>query len=146
MHDRHAHNRGELANAESNLRALEEKLEHIQSLLRERKAERSELESRPQSLAATGDINKLMALKSHSISLDKTIAELVASEAECARRIESARRYLYTLYVRLERLRQEAATLTREASKLDHSRKISGEELTSLRRVKLQIEAIAGTE
>lgn len=128
------------------MRALEEKHEHIQSLLKERKAELGELEARPQLLEATGDINKLMALKSHSIALDKTIAELVASEAECAQRIESARRYLYTLYVRLERLRQEAATLTREASKLDHSQKISVEELTSLRRVKLQIEAIAGAE
>jgi chromosome segregation ATPase len=146
MHDRNAHNRGELANAESTLRALEEKLAHIQSLLKERKAELGELDARPQSLAATGDINKLMTLKSHSITLDKTIAELTASEAECAQRIGSARRYLYTLYVRLERLRQEAATLTREASKLDQSQNISAEELTSLRRVKLQIEAIAGAE
>jgi chromosome segregation ATPase len=146
MHDRNANNRGELANAESTLRALEEKLAHIQSSLRERKAELSEIEDRPHLLAATGDINKLMTLKSHSIGLDKTIADLIAAEAECARRIESARRYLYTLYVRLERLRQEAATLTREASNLDQSQKIQSEELTSLRRVKLQIEAIAGAE
>lgn len=146
MYDKNSHNKGELAKAESTLRALEEKLEHIQSMLAERKAELSELESRPQSLAATGDINKLMTLKSHSIALDKTIAELSASEAECAQRIESARRYLYTLYVRLERLRQEAATLTRAASNLDQSRKVSIEELTTLRRVKLQIEAIAGAE
>jgi chromosome segregation ATPase len=146
MQDRNAHNRGELANAESALRALEEKHEHIQSMLAERKAEQRELEGRPQSLEATGDINKLMKLKSQSIALDKIIAELSASEAECAQRIESARRYLYTLYVRLERLRQEAATLTREASKLDQSQKIPVEELTSLRRVKLQIEAIAGVE
>jgi uncharacterized coiled-coil protein SlyX len=146
MQDRNAHNRGELAKAESTLRALEEKLEHIQSMLAERKAEQGELEGRPQSLEATGDINKLMKLKSQSIALDKTISELSASEAECAGRIESARRYLYTLYVRLERLRQEAATLTRDASKLEQSQQIPVEELTTLRRVKLQIEAITGVE
>ncbi|HEX8186254.1 MAG TPA: hypothetical protein VF747_15930 [Blastocatellia bacterium] len=133
-----------MAKAESTLRALEEKLQHIRSVLAERRAERSDIESRPQSLNATGDINKLMTLKSHSIALDKAIAELVASEAECAQRIESSRRYLYTLYVRLERLRQEAATLTREASKPGQSQNISAEDMTALRRVKLQIQAIEG--
>jgi uncharacterized coiled-coil protein SlyX len=144
MQDRNAHSRSELAKAESTLRALEEKLQHIRSVLAERRAERSDIESRPQSLNATGDINKLMTLKSHSIALDKAIAELVASEAECAQRIESSRRYLYTLYVRLERLRQEAATLTREASKPGQSQNISAEDMTALRRVKLQIQAIEG--
>ena len=144
MQDRNAHNRGELANAESALRASEEKLEHIQSMLAERKAEQRELEGRPQSLEATGDINKLMKLKSHSIALDKNIAELSASEAECAQRIESSRRYLYTLYVRLERLRQEAATLTLKASKPDQPQNVSAEEMAALRRVKLQIQAIEG--
>ena len=144
MHDRNAHSRSELAKAESTLQALEEKLQHIRSLLAERKAERGDIEGRPQLLNATGDINKLMTLKSHSIALDKVIAELKASEAECEQRIESARRYLYTLYVRLERLRQEAATLTFKASKPGQSQNISAEELTTLRRVKLQIQAIEG--
>src|ERR1051325_2518029 len=109
MQDRKAHSRSELAKAESTLQALEEKLQHTRSLLAERKAELGDLDARPQMLNATGDINKLMTLKSHSITLDKAIAELSAAEAECAQRIESSRRYLYTLYVRLERLRQEAA-------------------------------------
>jgi len=144
MQDRKAQSRSELAKAESTLQALEEKLQHIRSLLAERKAERGDLEARPQLLNATGDINKLMTLKSHSIALDKVIAELSASEAKCAQRIESSRRYLYTLYVRLERLRQEAAKLSRKVSKSGHLQNISAEELTTLRRVKLQIQAIEG--
>lgn len=144
MHDRNAHSRSELAKAESTLQALEEKLQHIRSLLAERKAERGDIEGQPQMLNATGDINKLMTLKSHSIALDKTIAELKASEAECEQRIESSRRYLYTLYVRLERLRQEAASLSRKVSKSGKLQSISAEEQTTLRRVKLQIQAIEG--
>jgi uncharacterized coiled-coil protein SlyX len=144
MYDRNAHHRSELAKAESTLQALEEKLQHIRSMLAERTAERGELEARHHSLNVTGDINKLMSLKSHSIGLDKTIAELKASEAECVQRIESSRRYLYTLYVRLERLRQEAAALSRKASKPDQFPNISEEEMATLRRVKLQIQAIEG--
>ena len=144
MRDRNAHSRSELAKAESTLQALEEKLQHIRSMLAERKAERGDIEAQPQLLNATGDFNKLMTLKRHSIGLDKLIAELSASEAECAQRIESSRRYLYTLYVRLERLRQEAATLTRKVSKSGQLQNISAEELITLRRVKLQIQAIEG--
>src|ERR1044072_4910760 len=144
MQDRRAHSRSELAKAESTLQALEEKLQHIRSLLAERKAERGDIEGRPQLLNATGDINKLMSLKSHSIALDKIIAELIASEAECEQQIESSRRYLYTLYVRLERLRQEAASLSRKVSKSGKLQSISAEEQTTLRRVKLQIQAIEG--
>ena len=144
MQDRRAHSRSELAKAESTLQALEEKLQHIRSLLAERKAERGDIEGRPQLLNATGDINKLMSLKSHSIALDKIIAELSTAEAECEQRIESSRRYLYTLYVRLERLRQEAASLSPKVSRSGKLQSISTEEQTTLRRVKLQIQAIEG--
>lgn len=144
MQDRKAQSRSELAKAESTLQALEEKLQHIRSSLAERKAERGDIEARPQMLNATGDINRLMSLKSHSIALDKVIAELSAAEAECAQRIESSRRYLYTLYVRLERLRQEAAKLSHRVSKSGKLQNISAEEMTTLRRVKLQIQAIEG--
>jgi chromosome segregation ATPase len=139
-------NRSELSKAEARLQELEAKLQHIRSILNERKAERLALETKPQILSATGDINKLMTLKSRSIALDKSIAELMASESECAERIESARRYLYTLYVRLEKLRQEAANLTASLSSNRLPQEALPEIQTSLRRVKVQIEAIAGAE
>lgn len=136
----------QIANAESALRELEIKLEHLQSLIAERKARRLELETQVKTIRSTGDINELMHLQSRSFAFDKTIADLVASEAECRQRIESARRYLYTLYVHLEKLRQEAATLAEKSLRLGDERSLPPEEQTNLRRLRLQIQAIAGTE
>src|SRR5712692_9932990 len=107
MLERTGPNRGELAKAQLTLQEAEAKLERLLALSAERRAERRDLATYIQDTAATGDMDKLVALQSRAVLVEKTIAELRAAEAECARSVESARRYLYTLYVRLERLRQE---------------------------------------
>src|SRR5437867_2531719 len=99
-------NRGELAKAQLILEEAEAKLERLHALLAERRTQRVEVEANIQGVAPTGDMDKLVTLQSRAVLLEKTIGELGASEAECAQRVESARRYLYTLYVRLEKLRQ----------------------------------------
>src|ERR1044072_6309249 len=133
-------NRSQIAKAESTLQDLETKLQHTKALLAERKAERLRIEPQVQTIKSTGDINKMVALQSHAIALDKAIAELVSSESECANRIESARRYLYTLYVKLGKLRQEAATLAERDPPLGQTAK--PEEQAALARLRLQIQAI----
>ncbi|HKP86012.1 MAG TPA: hypothetical protein VJZ26_07950 [Blastocatellia bacterium] len=139
-------NRNELAKAESTLQDLEAKRQHIKALLVERKAERLQLETQVQTIKSTGDINKMVALQSRAIALDKIIAEMSHAESDCAQRIEAARRYLYTLYVRLEKLRQEAATLTEKTSLTEQGRTPLPEEQAVLARLRLQIQAITGAE
>ena len=139
-------NRNELAKAESTLQDLEAKRQHIKALLVERKAERLQLETQVQTIKSTGDINKMVALQSRAIALDKIIAEMSHAESDCAQRIEAARRYLYTLYVRLEKLRQEAATLTEKNSLAEQGRTPLPEEQAVLARLRLQIQAITGAE
>jgi hypothetical protein len=146
MADSSTNNRSELAKAESTLQGLETKLEQITALLRERRTERREMDMQIQAAAAAGEIDRLMSLQNRTVSLDKTIDEMIASEAECSQRIESARRYLYTLYVRLERLRLEAAEISMRISFIEGSHALRLEEQTSLTRVKMQIAAITGAE
>ena len=139
-------NRSQLAKAESSLQDLEAKHQHIKTLLVERKSERLQLETQVQTIKSTGDINKMVALQSRAIALDKLIIELTCSESDCAGRIEAARRYLYTLYVRLEKLRQEAATLAEKSSLIEQGQKPLPEEQAVLARLRLQIQAITGAE
>jgi chromosome segregation ATPase len=146
MADSSTNNRSELAKAESTLQGLETKLEELGALLRERRAQRRDMDAQIQSAAAAGEIDNLMSLQSRTVALDKAIDELVAAEAECEQRIESARRYLYTLYIRLERLRQEAAELAMRISLFEESQSLKGEDLHSLTRVRMQISAITGAE
>lgn len=146
MADSSTNNRSELAKAESTLQGLEVKLEQLHSLLRERRAQRRDMDSKIQAAAAAGEIDSLMSLQSRTVSLDKAIDELVAAEGECEQRIESARRYLYTLYIRLEKLRQEAAELAMRISLFEESQTLRGEEQNSLMRVRMQISAITGAE
>jgi hypothetical protein len=87
-----------------------------------------------------------MKLQRRSVAIDREIADLRTSEAECAERVDAARRYLYTLYVRLERLRQEANTLKMKLAKLNTAQLSASQDKLVLRRVSLQIEAIAGAE
>jgi hypothetical protein len=75
--------------------------------------------------------------------MDKAIQELKSREVEAARQIESARRYLYTLYVKVERLRQEAAAFTARSR---DERALRPEEQANLRRLQIQIQAITGAE
>ena len=89
-------------------------------------------------------MDRLVALQSRAVLVEKTIAELTASEEECAQRVESARRYLYTLYVRLEKLRQEFSGLMRKLASADQGESVPGEVLTSIGRIKIQLKAITG--
>ena len=126
-------NKSELAKAESALKEAEAEQERMLALIEERKSERHNIGARIAEEGTAGNVDGLIALQTRLTTLDKGIAELCASAAECAQRVESARRYLYKLYVHLERLRQEAACLIEE----DPAR---------LTRVKVQIHAIAGDE
>ena len=144
MLDRNVPNRGELAKAQLTLQEAEEKLERIQTLLSERKIERRDLEGHIQDTAATGDMDKLVDLQNRAVMVDKTIAELQAGETECTQRVESARRYLYTLYVRLEKLRQEFSGLMRSLASIEQGESIPVEVQTSLGRIKIQLKAITG--
>ncbi|HJQ71073.1 MAG TPA: hypothetical protein VKA70_19010 [Blastocatellia bacterium] len=126
-------NKSELAKAESALKEAEAQQESILALVEERKSERQSIGARIAKEGTAGNVDALIALQTRLTSLDKGIAELCASAAECEQRVESARRYLYKLYVHLERLRQEAACLVEE-------------DPTKLTRVRVQIHAIAGDE
>jgi chromosome segregation ATPase len=144
MFERTVPNRGELAKAQLTLQESEAKLERIIALLAERQAERLDLETHIQEAAATGDMDKLVDLQNRAGVVEKIIAELRAAEAECTRRVESARRYLYTLYVRLEKLRQEFSGLMRKLASIDQGESIPAEVQTSLGRIKIQLKAITG--
>jgi len=144
MFERTGPNRGELVKAQLTLQESEAKLERLVALLAERRAERLDLETHIQEAAATGDMDKLVDLQNRAGVVEKTIAELRAAEAECARRVESARRYLYTLYVRLEKLRQEFSGLMRRLAAIDQGESLPAEVQTSLGRIKIQLKAITG--
>jgi chromosome segregation ATPase len=144
MFERNGPNRGELAKAQLTLQEAETKLERIVTLLAERREERLSLETHIREVAATGDMDGLVDLQNRAGVVEKTIAELRAAEAECTERVESARRYLYTLYVRLERLRQEFSGLMRRLASVDQGENVPAEVQTSLGRIKIQLKAITG--
>jgi uncharacterized coiled-coil protein SlyX len=144
MLERIGQNRGELAKAQLILEEAETKLERVHALLAERRAERLDVGTHIQEIAASGDMDRLVALQSRAVQIEKTIAELSAAEAECAGRVEAARRYLYTLYVRLERLRQEFSSLMRCLASLDQGENIPVDVQTNLGRIKIQLKAITG--
>ena len=144
MHDRFAPNRGELAKAQFILEDAEAKLERLRALIAERRTERQGVGKIIHDLAANGDMDRLVTLQSHAVALEKTINELVAAEADCAERVQSARRYLYTLYVRLEKLRQEFSGLMRRLASIDQDEGVPADVQTNLGRVKIQLKAITG--
>ena len=144
MLERTGPNRGELAKAQLTLQEAEEKLERVVALLAERMTERCNLETIIRETAATGDMDQVIALQSRFNLVEKTIAELRATEAECSRRVESSRRYLYTLYVRLEKLRQEFSGLMRRLASMDQGESVPGDVLTNIGRIKIQLKAITG--
>ena len=146
MFEQVGQNHGELAKAQSTLHELEEKVERLRGLLAERRAERHDLGRLNQEIAATGDMDKLVAVQSRAVLIEKAIVELQSAEADCERRIESARRYLYALYVRLERLRQEYSGLMRRVASSDQVESIPAVVLTNLGRIKIQLKAIMGEE
>jgi predicted nucleic acid-binding Zn-ribbon protein len=137
-------NSGELVRAQSTLQELETKLEHLRVLLGERKNERRAIAGRIQEIAATGDMDGLVALQSRAVAVERNVAELTAAEADCAKRVESARRYLYTLYVRLEKLRQEFTSLMLRVANAATGELIPVAVLTNIGRLKIQLKAITG--
>ena len=138
--------RSELAKADFILKELETKLQQTRLILTERKAERTTIDNGRHQLEATGDINRLMAMKQRSIALDKSIVELTNAERECLERIESARRYVQGLTSRLDKLREEAASLAQKISKDEVPADVLPQVQNSLRRVQMQIEALTGAE
>lgn len=144
MPDHFGHNRGELAKAQLILEDAESKLERLHSLILERRTERQSLSSLIQDIAATGDMDKLVSLQSRAVALEKALAELSSAETDCSERVQSARRYLYTLYVRLEKLRQEFSNLMRQLAAVDQGDNIPSDVQTNLGRVKIQLKAITG--
>jgi predicted nucleic acid-binding Zn-ribbon protein len=143
MFEHGAANRGELAKAELTLQEAETKLEDVRGLLVERKAERIRVEADLQTIAANGDMQQLVTFQSRAVSLDKIISQLGAAETECIERVDSARRYLYTLYVRLEKLRHEFSLLMRQLASRDQG-DIPSDVVSSLGRIKIQLKAITG--
>ena len=136
-------NKSQLAKAELTLQELEAKLAHTRAILAERQRERQQMQAMEQKLRDTGDINKLVKFQARAYATDKAIQELKAREADAERQIESARRYLYTLYVKVERLRQEAAAFTARSR---GEAVLPPEEQANLRRLQIQIQAITGAE
>ena len=137
-------NQGEIAKARGMLQAQQTKLQQIRAAMHETKSEMLELDMRHHDLRATGDINKMMAVKSRSIALNKSVAGLNTSEAECLQRIESMERYLETLNRKLESLRHEATRLAEEiaAEAVAPDVKATLQSLSS--RIKMQIESLEG--
>ncbi len=144
MLDRGRRQHSELTLAESTLQVLQTKLESLRTLLEEQKAERWKIDAEPHLMAATGDLNHFVRLKSRTVALDKSISELKRSEIQCQVRIESFKKYLFTLQRRLDSLRREESMLNAELSAENLPQNIKATLLSRISRVKLQIEAIAG--
>ena len=137
-------NQGELAKARGMLQDQQTKLQQIRAAIQETKAEKLEIDLRHHTLEATGDINKMMAIKSRSIGLNKSITALTASEAECLQRVESMERYLETLNKKLESLRHEATRLAEEISVEGVSAEVKAKLQSLSSRIKMQIEVMEG--
>ena len=146
MQNRPGKFQSELARASSDLKDQEAKLEQTRYLLEERKNERAGIDSQRHMLERTGDINRLMAMKQRSLALDKSITEMMMAERETAERVESARRYVQALTARLEKLREEAASLSEKISLDQVPAEVLPQVKSSLRRVQMQIEALTGAE
>ena len=146
MQNRPGKFQSELARASSDLKDQQAKLQQTRYLLEEKKNERSGIDSQRHLLERTGDINRLMAMKQRGLALDKSITELLIAERECAERVESARRYVQALTARLEKLREEAASLNEKISLDQVPVEVLPQVKSSLRRVQMQIEALTGAE
>ncbi|HSO76839.1 MAG TPA: hypothetical protein VLU47_18580 [Blastocatellia bacterium] len=136
----------ELTRAESTLKEMEARLERTRAMLEEQRSNRFEIEGQRHTLERTGDINRLMEIKQRSLALDKSIKELRRSEAESLERIESAKRYVLALRERLSRLRQEASSLSEKLEADEVPLEVRPQVQTTLRRVKMQIEMLAGVD
>ena len=137
-------NLGEIAKARGMLQAQQAKLQQIRAAMQETKSEMLDLDLRHHNLQATGDINKMMAIKSRSIALNKSVAGLSASEAECLQRVESMERYVETLSRKLESLRHEATRLAEEIEAEGVAPDVKATLRSLASRIKMQIEGLEG--
>jgi len=137
-------NVGEIAKARGMLAAQQGKLQQIRSAMQETKSEMLELDSRHHDLRATGDINKLMAIRSRSMTLKQSVRGLSASEAECLQRVESMERYLETLKRKLEGLRHEAERIAEEMGVEGVAPDVKAKLRSLGSRINMQIEALEG--
>jgi predicted nuclease with TOPRIM domain len=137
-------NLGEIAKARGMLQAQQTKLKQIRAAMHETKSEMLELDMRHHDLRATGDINKMMAIRSRSMTLKQSVDGLNASEVECLHRIESMERYLETLNKKLEGLRHEAQRLAEEIAVEGVAPDVKTKLQSLSSRLKMQIEALEG--
>jgi len=137
-------NQGEIAKARGMLQAQQTKLQQIRAAMQETKSEMLDLDLRHHDLRATGDINKMMAIKSRSIALNKSVAGLTSSEAECRQRVESMERYLETLTRKLEGLRHESTRLAEEIAADGVAPDVRATLQSLASRIKMQMEALEG--
>jgi len=139
-------NQSEIAKAGVMLQGLRAKLDQIRASKAEQTAEMRELDLTHHVLQATGDINRMLAVKQRSAALNKSIAVLSASERECAQRIQSVERYVETLNRKLEGLRKEADSVAAKLTQDGLGGEVIAGLQTAQRRIKMQIDAIAGQE
>jgi hypothetical protein len=139
-------NQSELAKAKVMLQGLHEKLRQIRAAMAEKKDEALEIDQRHHTLEATGDINRMIEVKSHSVTLKKAIAVMMSSEVECLERIKSIERYVETLTKRLEGLRREAASVAEKLADDGLAPEVAAGLKTAMRRIEMQIESLAGRE
>jgi chromosome segregation ATPase len=137
-------NNGEIAKARGMLKEQQTKLQQIRAAMQETKSEMLELDLRHHNLQATGDINKMMAIRSRSMTLKQSVTGLSTSEAECRQRIESMERYLETLNKKLEGLRHEAQRLAEEIAAEGVAPDVKAKLQSLSSRIKMQIEALEG--
>jgi hypothetical protein len=137
-------NAGEITKARGMLEAQQTKLQQIRSAMHETKSEMLDLDRRHHDLHATGDINKMMAIKSRSIALNKSVATLAVSETECIQRVESMERYVDTLNRKLEGLRHEAQRLQEEIGAEGVAPDVKAKLQSLASRIKMQIEGLEG--
>src|SRR5215472_16236541 len=136
-------NQGEIAKVRGMLKAQNVRLQQLRDAIEEKKAEKLDLDLRHHKLEGTGDINKMMVLKSRSTTLGKSIADLSAAEAEGLTRIRSLERYLETLDRKSESLRHESDSLNEKLA-IEESSEVRGKLQTLISRLKMQIEALEG--
>src|SRR5215470_4231419 len=125
------------------LDAQKARLQQVRDAIEEKKAEKLDLDLRHHKLEGTGDINKMMVLKSRSTALGKSIADLSSAEAEGLTRIRSLDRYLETLDRKSESLRRESDSLSEKLA-MEESFEVRAKLQTLISRLKMQIDALEG--
>lgn len=137
-------NQGELGQARAMLHSHQAKLDQVRAQINEKKSEMREIDHSHHVLEATGDINRMMAIKSKSIALSKDLSMLSTTEAETVERVASVNRYIETLKRRLESLQKEESALAEKLSSDDLTPDARATIVTLTSRLRMQIESLEG--